>query len=114
MCEQSWAPNYSCKYDSKAFIFSYINKFNKPLRIKYTRKPYSGDNSIVCCSNHGPKFGNDLFIADNSNKNTNSCSYLGQYYIHSDYRNGSNEAQSLLAGSFNFQVSEMEVYTKKI
>jgi hypothetical protein len=38
MCEQSWAPNYSCKYDSKAFIFSYINKFNKPLRIKYTKK----------------------------------------------------------------------------
>jgi hypothetical protein len=112
--EQSWSPNYSCKYDSKAFIFSFINKFNKPVRIKYTKKPHNGDNSIVCCSSHGPKFGNDLFIADNSNKNTNSCSYLGQYYIHPDHSNGSNEAQSLLAGSFNFQVSEMEVYTKKI
>jgi len=56
---------------------------------------------------------NDLHIADKSNININSFSNLGHSYTHPDFVYGSNEARSFLAGSYNFQVSEIEVYTKE-
>jgi hypothetical protein len=48
-----------------------------------------------------------------SNINVVSFSNLGHSYTHPDYRQGSNEAKSFLAGSYNFQVTEIEVYTKQ-
>jgi hypothetical protein len=70
---------------------------------------------ICCSSSYGPIFGggNDLLIADKSNTNTNSYSNLGHSYTHPDYRFETNEAKSFLAGSYNFQVSEIEVFTKQ-
>jgi hypothetical protein len=87
-----------------------INNLNKPLKIKC-----SNDFAIYCQINYGPTFGrgHDFRIADYSNTNSDSYSYLGSSYVHPDHNKGSNEAKSFLAGSFYFQVSEIEVYTKQ-
>jgi hypothetical protein len=70
----------------------------------------------------GPVFGgnvlinnlikSDIYISDNSNLNADSSSNLGNCYTHPNYAVESTEAKSFLAGSFNFKVSEIEVYTK--
>lgn len=56
----------------------------------------------------------NLFIVNNPNVNHGSCSHFSHYYKHSDYKYKSNRADSLLAGSYKFQVSEIEVYAKKL
>jgi len=108
--EQTWNSIDGYKADPNSFIFSLINKDNKPIKIKWSQ------NKGICCDDiHGPSFGGgcDLRIADKSNSNTNSRSNLGHSYIHPDYAYGSTEAKSFLAGSYNFQVSEIEVFTKQ-
>ena len=42
-----------------------------------------------------------------------SCSCLGGTYKHPQYAQGTNEAETFLAGSFNFQLDEIEVYRKE-
>jgi hypothetical protein len=98
------------KADQNALIFSFINKLNHPLTIGW-----SNNNGIIYKSLNGALFGSgsDLSIADESNKNTNSCLNLCHSYIHPDYLYRSNEAKSFLAGSFNFRVSGIEIYTKQ-
>ena len=107
--EQTWNHTGAHKVDPNSYIFSLINKLNKPIKIKWTQ------NHGICCNNaNGPTFGAyDLNIADNANINTTSYSNLSHSYVHPFYANGSNEAKSFLAGSYNFQVSEIEVYTKQ-
>jgi len=108
--EQTWNHTGNYKADPNSFIFSLINKLKKPIKMKWSK-----NYGICCSSSHGPIFGggHDLNIADNGNKNTNSSSNLGHSYSHPDYAYGSNEASSFLAGSSNFQVSEIEVFTKQ-
>ena len=110
--EKTWNQNGTFGHyeaDPNSFIFSLINKLNKPLKIE------SFNNYSICCnSSYGPVFGAyDLSIANNSNTNTTSSSNLSHSYIHSDYVFGSDKARSFLAGSYKFQVSEIEVYTKQ-
>ncbi len=102
------------KDDPNAFIFSLINKENKPLKMSLCDEE---DGGIRCNNSVGPVFGgneghSDLVInLDKSNKNTYSYSHLGHYYEHPDYEFESDEAENFLAGSKQFQVSEIEVYT---
>ena len=76
---------------------------------------WSKNYSICCNSSNGPTFGyNDFYIADRSNINTISESNLSLCFAHPDYRfERFTEARTLLAGSFNFQVSDIEVFTKQ-
>jgi hypothetical protein len=102
------------KDDPNAFFFSLVNKDNKPLKMNLCDEE---DGGIRCNNSNGPIFGgnhgdSDLVIGDKSNKNTDNCSSLDHYYEHPDYEFQSNEAEKFLAGSKNFQVSEIEVYTK--
>jgi hypothetical protein len=108
--EQKWS-GYGFRNGFESFIFSLINLDNRPLKIKWSQ-----NYAIYCEKNHGPTFGGgyDLFIGDKSNTNITSYSGLGHSYIHPYYAYGSNEAKTFLAGSFNFQVIEIEVYTKRI
>jgi BTB/POZ domain-containing protein KCTD9 len=107
--EQSWNQTYFIESDRNSFLFSLINQLNKPIKMKWSRS-----FGICCNSNHGPIFGvNDLYIADKSNQNTSSYSDLGASFNHPDYTYGSDEAKSFLAGSYNFQISEIEVFTKE-
>jgi hypothetical protein len=95
--------------DPNAFIFSLVNNDNKPIKIKINK---NNQKAIYCDSYFGPTFGggHDFYISSDSNTKTSSCSYLGHTYQHPNYRFGSNEAQSFLAGSYNFSSSEIEVF----
>ena len=64
---------------------------------------------------NGPIYGegrySDLYIADHCNTNTNSYSNLGgTYELPESYKYGTDEAQSLLAGSDDFMCDEYEVF----
>ncbi len=89
--EQSWS-GIGFKLDSKSFIFSLINRFNKPLKMKWSQ-----NQGIDCNKEIGPVFGRgggsaeksfDIYLTDKSNTNI-SNSNLG---CHPDYKEGSNEA----------------------
>jgi hypothetical protein len=107
--EQSWSGN-GPKNDSNAFIFSLINKINRPLKIKS-----DSSSSIKCDVDSGPCFGlmGDLRISKKFDTDFKNYSNFGLYYPHPDFKFGSNEAKNFLAGSEYFQFSEIEVFTKQ-
>jgi len=109
----SWESSTDSKWksDSNAFIFSLTNKDNKPVKMKID--PNRHKYAIYCHSKYGPSFGADLYIADNANSTTDSFSNLGNFYKHPQYERGTNEAKIFLAGSYEFQLNEIEVYQKE-
>ena len=105
----SWDQSSTYKNDKNSFIFSFINPSKKPSKMTCTNFP----NSIYCHTSYGPTFGgHDIYIATNSNVNTTSYSNLGHSYALNGYTNGTAPAQSFLAGAYNFQVSEIEVFQR--
>lgn len=109
--EQEWSGNGVNKYDPCAFLFSFINKENTPIKIRCFRPNYA----IYCKNDYGPTFGagHDLNIRCNSNINTHSYSNLGFNYAHPQFNFGSNEAKAFLAGSYYFKTCEIEVYARE-
>ena len=75
--------------------------------------PNKRQYALYCHSECGPSFGFDINIANNANTSLKSYSTLGFTYSHPKYAYGTNEAQSFLAGSYNFLVTEIEVYEKE-
>jgi len=108
--EQTWNHTNGYKTDPNAFIFSLINKI---INCKLKMNCDDHDCSIYCSCFYGPTFGDDICILDSSNQNKKSYSNLDHSYIHPYYEYETEEARSFLAGSYNFQVSEIEVYTKQ-
>ena len=53
-----------------------------------------------------------LHIVGDSNTNESSYSNFGNSYKHPDYPAGTEEAQNILAGSYKFKTTEIEIYTK--
>jgi hypothetical protein len=106
-----WKSTRSYVHDKNAFIFSLVNKENRPLIFEHSS---SDINSIGLFPQYGPIFGtddhHDLAIYDCSNLNTFSYSNLGLIYTHPEYPYGSNKAKTILAGSQRFQVQEIEVF----
>ena len=100
------------KLDEDAFIFSLVNKFHKPIRIDHDNT--SGSYSICCGASHGPVFGggSDIRVEDNANANSKSYSNFGSSFKHPQYVYGSVEAKTFLAGTYNFQITEIEIYRK--
>jgi hypothetical protein len=100
------------KSDPNAFIFSLTNKDNTPLKMKV--EPDEHQNAIQCDMSYGPIFGwSDIAIFNNANSIMSSSSNLGSVYRHPQYAHGTNEAKSFLAGSYKFQLDEIEVYQKE-
>ena len=97
--------------DPQAFLFSLTNGENQPCKMKVnTDWSYM---SIDCDCLNGPSFGiNDIHISDEPNKSASSYSDLGFAYAHPQYEHKTNEARSFLAGTYKFQVDEIEVYLK--
>ena len=93
-----------------SFIFSFKNKDGlEPftLLVKKTDDAMYGNNG------YGPTFGggHDIHISDGAGHNTNSYTNLGHSYVQlAGYKYGASDAQSLLAGSYNFQPHEVEVF----
>ena len=124
------------KVDPNAFIFSLLNAIRKPqiipikgassgmLRHKDKSVPASHrrsgtsyateDFSAICChSAYGPTFGggHDIHISNNSNAATSeSYSNLGHSFDFKLSAYNTEEAESFLAGSYNFQTAEIEVF----
>ena len=108
--EATWNVSDSYKSDANAFIFSLTNKDNQSLKMRTNEV----EASIGCWPGCGPIFGrDDIRLVDNSNATNESCSYLGRIYKHAEYVEGSDQAQNFLAGSFQFQLDEIEVYKKE-
>jgi hypothetical protein len=110
-----WISSNCFKSDPNAFIFSLTNKDKKPLKMKVdlNRHLYA----IRCQPEYGPIFGGgffyDIFISNNANTTMDSYSNLGDFFKHPQYAKGTNEAQTFLAGSYKFQLDEIEVYQKE-
>jgi BTB/POZ domain-containing protein KCTD9 len=97
------------KSDPYAFIFSLTNKDNQPLKMKID--PNQHKWAILCYSSYGPMFGYcDINIDNNANTTMNSYSFLGSPFKHPQYAYGTNEARTFLAGSYKFQLNEIEIY----
>jgi len=107
----SWDSSSGYKSDPNAFIFSLTNKDRKPVKMKVD--PDYDDSAICCNSFDGPTFGCDICIANNANTTMDSWSNLGNCYNHPQYEEGTNEAKTFLAGSYEFQLDEIEVYQKE-
>ena len=77
--------------------------------------PNQHQHAIYCNPLYGPTFGagHAIYISSNANTTNGSHSYLGQTYIHPQIAYGTNEAQTFLAGSYQFQLNEIEVYQKE-
>ena len=104
-----WNPTDSWQEDKRSFIFSLVNKENRQLLFEFSSKI---THSIGSFKESGPEFGCgiDLFISGYSNINKNSYSNLGYTYSHPEYPYGSDKAKTILAGTYNFQVEEIEVF----
>jgi hypothetical protein len=108
-----WESNsFKNKSDPNAFIFSLTNKDSIPLKIKIN--PNEHRHAICCNTSYGPTFGNgcDIHIANNANTTTKSYSNLGLSYKHPLYGFETKKVRTFLAGSYEFQLSEIEVYKK--
>lgn len=110
--EAIWDKSYESKSDPNAFIFSLVNREKNPIKMKII--PTKENFAIRCNPNYGPIFGsgigNDFAICSDSNLNAISYSNLGICYKHPNYKAETNEAKSFLAGSFRFQITEIEVF----
>jgi len=96
------------------FLFSYSNKAKKPeiqLKSNNTNTQYSSNNN----SGYGPTFGggHDIYISNNCDSNSTSYSNVGYTYSLDGYSYGSNDAKNFLAGSYNFTVTDIEVFALK-
>jgi hypothetical protein len=90
----------------RSFIFTLQNPHNIPAK-RFALKAYRTQYAIFCDPRWGPGFGyGDFRVDDNCNANTDSWSALGNNYINDT---GLGDG-IVLAGSKNFQVTEIEVF----
>ena len=104
----TWNHSGTYKQDNNAFIFSLVNKDNKPIKMKQTNPA----SAIFPYSSYHITFGagHDFKTATNSNTSGESYSNLGNTYKHPTYQYETNEAKNFLAGSYQFYTSEIEVF----
>ena len=107
----------SWRYDSKAFLFSLVNKPGwAPVKLTQTGQySHYRAHSTYSCYDHGPTFGDghDIYVSDYASSNTYSYTDLGYTYAPpSGYSYTSTFARTFLAGSYNFQPDEVETFYK--
>lgn len=114
--EKSWRSQIEYVQDPKAFIFSLVNKEQKPFKAMCL---HNGQNAIVNDSTAGPCFGatfdgkvEDICIYSDSNANDSSYACFGYAYQHPDFKQSIDWDQTILAGTQHFQTTEIEVYSK--
>ena len=107
------------QYDSKAFLFSLVNKPGwAPVKLPQTGKYSSRKaDSLFFLSSYGPAFGggHDIYISSHASSNTNSYSKLGYTYRPpGGYSYDSTFAKTYLAGAQHFQPDEIETFYETI
>ena len=102
------------QYDSKAFLFSLVNKPGwAPVKLPQTGRYSSDAYSIRFDSSDGPTFGGgyDIHISSSASSNSISYSNLGHTYsAPSGYSYSSTFARTFLAGTYNFTPDEVETF----
>lgn len=95
---------------TKSFIFSFVNRDNlKPFRTNVNII----DNAIYGGGGYMPTFGSghDIYLCDNAGGSTSSYTNFAHSYSQvKDYVYSADKTKNLLAGSHNFQPSELEVF----
>jgi hypothetical protein len=91
-----------------SFIFSLRNKENLP-PFKAPLKDQNTPYAIRTTNSTGPAFGggHDMFISNDSASNNRSYTNFNRYY---QAPSGVSNALTILAGTHNFQPSEIEVF----
>ena len=103
------------QYDSKAFLFSLVNKPGwAPVKL-FQSGQYSHrkSTSMFSYSSYGPTFGggHDINIKSDASSNSNSYSDLGHTYSPpSGYSHGTTFARTFLTGTYTFTPDEVETF----
>ena len=103
------------QYDSKAFLFSLVNKPGwAPVKLPQTGR-YSSNRaySVRFGSGYGPTFGggHDIHISNSASSNSHSYSNLGYTYSPpSGHSYSSTFAKTFLAGTYKFTPDEIETF----
>ena len=104
------------QYDSKAFLFSLVNKPGwAPVKLPQTGK-YSSRrrHSTYVSSSSGPTFGGgfDLHLSNYASSSTKSYSNLGHTYYDptGGHSYGNTFTRTFLAGSYRFTPDEIETF----
>ena len=95
-----------------SFLFSLFNRHNVA-PFKAPLKDEKDSLAMYRFRRYGPLFGkgHDLVIHSNANSNTHSYANLGSSYeAPSGYTFNTTNTKSLLAGSYHFTPSELEVF----
>ena len=107
--EKAWHSKNRRIADPKAFIFSLVNKEEDPFKVIVSNE---GTHAICGSAKFGPIFGGDdkhlsdlVFFGKEDN-----YSDFGYSYQHERYPKDTVKANSILAGSYAFQVQEIEVF----
>jgi hypothetical protein len=112
---KSWDTTGSYVYDAAAFMFSLVNAQKKAQ--KFDQNTIYGQYTQLGNSSYNVTFGggHDLNICSNSHTTNSSYSNFGYSYTISStgYAYGQTQAQSFLAGSYNFKTLEIEVFARK-
>ena len=100
--------NHGYTRSNLSFLFSLRNK-EKLAPFIANVKPGNVQHAVCCEATYGPTFGggHDLHISNNANGNQGSYSGFGNSY---QPPAGRPRANSLLAGSYNFTPTEIEVF----
>ena len=103
------------QYDSKAFLFSLVNRPGwAPVKLSQTGQySYRKSYSIYSYPSYGPTFGggHDINIKSDASSNSNSYSDLGHTYSPpSGYSHGSTFTKTFLAGTHRFTPDEVETF----
>ena len=102
------------QYDSKAFLFSLVNKPGwAPVKLSQSGQHSSDKESIYFDSSYGPTFGGGFDIYISNYASSNSDSYIGLGYTYSPpsgYSYGSTFARTFLAGTYTFTPDEVETF----
>ena len=115
LTEKRWQSEGGFVRDPKAFLFSLVNKEEKPFKAMCSDE---GVQAMYCDSELGPCFGGDgkyirdIYIHSDSNLYEGNYSFLGYSYQHPDYDKDTDEAEKILAGSYVFETVDIEVFTK--
>lgn len=108
--DRNWHSGSSYTDSTWSFIFSFKNRYGlEPfkLHVKNSGHAIYGNNG------YGPTFGggHDIYIANSAGSNRNSYCNLGHSYVQpAGYIYSASDTKSLLAGSYNFQPQELEVF----
>ena len=99
------------KHSNSSFMFSLRNKDNLApfiANIKQGEKQYA----IYCNSGDGPSFGggHDLCICNNPQVNQSYSNFGYTYQLPPGYVYNSKQAKNLLAGQYQFKITEIEIF----